>query len=57
MNSSCDNCINQNSSYCELDNKAEYGYCGNWERIVTDDCIGCEWLYNGFCTINECPFE
>ena len=42
MNSSCNNCINQNSSYCESHNKTKYGYCGNWERIVNDDCIGCE---------------
>jgi len=57
MNSSCKNCINQNSSYCEPDNKTKYGYCDNWDRIVTDNCMGCEWLYNGFCTIDKCPFE
>jgi hypothetical protein len=26
----CDNCANQNSKYCEIKNRDEYGFCGNF---------------------------
>lgn len=26
----CENCNNQDSTFCELENKKEFGFCGNW---------------------------
>ena len=26
----CDNCNNPNSTFCELENKKKFGFCGNW---------------------------
>ena len=32
----CDHCANQTSEYCEIKNRDEYGFCGNFVRVDSE---------------------